>query len=246
MGYPEEKSGPGERNSVEEKLRNEISRVESEMGSALESLKGELQGIKDSIVEMKAAISEMENPFNLVNAAIQGDIREGDIRSGQPGEGRSDDRLGSGGEVESETEAGGETEAKPEAKPEAEFQGGAGDRLPLPSFRVSISLIRWVWTLLDLGFDEKDITKLSRYCEFFGLLPRNSSNLIGEASSAVNKARSLGLSEEALALGFYGAARGSGLRLANEDLADILFKMLRRFTTPSEQRLLGTDDRSPE
>jgi len=241
MGYPEEKSGPGERNSVEEKLRNEISRVESEMGSALESLKGELQGIKDSIVEMKAAISEMENPFNLANAI------EGDIRSGQPGEGKSDDRLDSGSEVEAQTE--GETEAQTEGETEAEFQGGAGDRLPLPRFRVGISLIRWVWTLLDLGFDEKDITKLSRYCEFFGLLPRNSSNLIGEASSAVNKARSLGLSEEALALGFYGAARGSGLRLANEDLADILFKMLRRFTTPSEQRLLGThgtDQRLPE
>ena len=103
-----------------------------------------------------------------------------------------------------------------------------GSEVPEISFNASIALIKWVWTLLDLGFDEGDVEKLSSYCEFFGLLPRGSSRFISEVASAVSKARSLNLSEEMVALSIYGAAKASGVKIELEDITDIVFNALRK------------------
>jgi len=95
------------------------------------------------------------------------------------------------------------------------------------NFKTSFSLVKWVWGLIDMGLDEKDMGNLSSYCEFFGLIPKGASGYISDLTQVITKAKKLGLSEETLLLYMYSAAKASGLKLELENMTDIILGAIR-------------------
>jgi hypothetical protein len=200
--------GPGGGSSQD--LRNEFEKFKSEVGKIINELRKDIEDLKNSIVELRASLSEVENPFNLLAT----------LASGEEGKKPT--------EVTRKEEVG-----KPPPSPPPPLQQLSSKVMEV-GFNTSLALIKWVWTLLDLGFDEEDVKKLSNYCEFFSLLPRGSSQFISEMASAVSKARALNLSEDIVALSIYGAAKASGVKVELEDITDIVFNALRKFITRNE------------
>lgn len=209
---PEGKSDPG--------LKGEVEKLKSDMEKVTSELRSEIEGLKNALIELKSSLSEIENPFNLLSSLVDEEsLRKisGMVQSKPPEK-----------EVE-KTE-----EHKVEKSPERELQLRSVV-IQEADYNKSIALIKWVWTLLELGFDVDDIERLSRYCEFFSLLPRGSSHYISAVASAVEKARALNLSEDIMALSIYGAAKASGLRIELEDITDIVFNALRKLISKSPE-----------
>ena len=214
-----------------DEVEKEPENFKSNISAAVNDLKRDVSEIKNSIIDLRTAISELENPFNLLKAFTG----EEDLAKHFKAEDAAETKRG----MENETAV------KEEAKlvleePKREEKVVSAPRLErarTSNFETSLSLVKWVWTLLDMGFDENDVKKLSTYCEFFGLLPEGSAGYVSEVSSTVKKARMLGLSEEVLALGMYGAAKASGLKSELEDITQIVFNALRKFMSRPERNL---------
>ena len=205
-------------------LRSEFEGFKSEVNRVVSELKKEIEDLKNSIIDLRASLSEVENPFNLLAAL-----------AGEEGARRLTDLIRREGKIEGKEERVERRELEKGLKAaEKPPPQQLSREVPEVGFNTSIALIKWVWTLLDLGFDEEDVKKLSSYCEFFGLLPRGSSRFISGVASAVNKARSLNLSEEMVALSIYGAAKASGVKIELEDITDIVFNALRKFIARPE------------
>jgi len=198
-----------------EKFRSEVSKVISE-------LRKEIEDLKSAISDLRISLSEIENPFNLL-VALAGEEGGKKLAELMQREGKEKER------VEERKERKLKSVEKPVPPPPP-----MGREVVKTSFDTSIALIKWVWTLLDLGFDVEDVKRLSSYCEFFGLLPKGSSHFIHEVASAVNKARALNLSEELLALSIYGAAKASGVTIELEDITDVVFNALRKMAIRPE------------
>ena len=213
--------------------RNEFEGFKSEVNRIISVLKKEIEDLKNSIIDLRTSLSEVENPFNLLTALVG---EEGSKRLTEAMRRKEKEKIES---RELERELKTTEKLVPLPTPQQ-----LGREVPEVSFNQSIALIKWVWTLLDLGFDEEDVRKLSSYCEFFGLLPRGSSQFISEAASAVSKARLLNLSEDMVALSIYGAAKATGVKIELEDITDIVFNALRKFITRSESPPFKTSGES--
>jgi len=211
--------GSEERRSATD-LQSEFEKFKSEVNKVISGLKKEIEDLKNAVIDLRTSLSEVENPFNLL-ATLAGE--EGGKKLSEAMHKKEKEK------VERDLEKELKVAEKPLPPPPQ-----LGREVPEVSFDSSIALIKWVWTLLDLGFDEDDVRRLSSYCEFFGLLPRGSSRFISEVASAVNKARSLNLSEEMVALSIYGAAKASGVKIELEDITDIVFNALRKIIARPE------------
>jgi len=202
----EESDGKG--NGSEE--RGDISRLRSDMEKAINELKSEIEDLKNTLVELKASLGEMDNPFNLLTSlADEGTLK----KAAETAQVKANEK-----EIAEPEKFGGEFQ--PLATGISEISGR--------DYNTSIALLKWVWTLLDLGFDMDDIERISKYCEFFGLLPKGSPHHIGAIASAVEKARALNLSEDVMALSIYGAAKASGAKIELENMTDIVFNALKK------------------
>jgi hypothetical protein len=126
-------------------------------------------------------------------------------------------------------------------KPENKFSendrvgktGGDGkimENLPeaLSSMSKGNSIVQWVYTMLDLGFDEKSIRKLCDYCEFSDFIPRGYSDHISNLVGAVSKARSQNLSAEEVMLSIWGAADATGAKLDFQDVSALIIHVLKK------------------
>lgn len=207
-----ERSGSG----LESDLRGEVEKIKSNMDKVIGEIRGEIEELKNALVELKSSLSEVENPFNLLSSLVD----EGGL-----------------GKIAKAAETPEKERAEPEKaegakRPEKEFQPISPIALE-SNYGTSIALIKWVWTLLDLGFDVDDVERISKYCEFFNLLPKGSSHYISAIASAVEKARALNLSEDMMALSIYGAAKASGVRVELEDITNIVFNALRKLIVRS-------------
>ncbi|MHA1632564.1 MAG: hypothetical protein ACTSXC_07155 [Candidatus Freyarchaeota archaeon] len=210
-------------------VEKELENFKSSINAAVNDLKRDVSEIKNSIIDLRTTISELENPFNLLKAFTG----EEDLAKHFKAEDAAETKRG----IENETAERGETKPVMEEPKREEAIPALSACTHASNFEISLSLVKWVWTLLDMGFDENDVKKLSTYCEFFGLLPKGSSGYVSEVSSTVKKARILGLSEEILALGMYGAAKASGLKSEFEDITQIVFNALRKFMSRPERNL---------
>lgn len=198
--------------------QNEIEKLRSDMDKAISGIKSEIEELKNALVELKASLSEMENPFNLLASLVDEDgLRKftGTVQAKASGEDKGESKR---------------TEEKREERKVEEMKqlGGEPSRAFGAGYDTSIALIKWVWTLLDLGFEVDDVEKISKYCEFFSLLPKGSSHYVSAIASAVEKARMLNLSEDIMALSIYGAAKASSIKIELEDITDIVFNALRK------------------
>lgn len=194
-------------------LRDEVEKLKSGVDKAISELKCEIEDLKNALVELKSSFNEMENPFNLLSSLVSDeDFRRITAQAGAA----EKEKVG--------------PEKSEEKKEEEKIKEPhlLGAVLSEADYNTCISLIKWVWTLLDLGFDIDDIEKISRYCEFFNLLQKGSSHYISLIAPAVEKARALNLSEDVVALSIYGAAKASGAKIKIEEVTDLAFNALRK------------------
>ncbi len=126
---------------------------------------------------------------------------------------------------------------KPENKFTTEKQvGEAGGRErmlnnPLEgmgSVNKGTSIVQWVYTMLDLGFDEESIRRICDYCEFSDFMPKGYSEHVSNLVGAVVRARSQNLSAEEVILSIYGAAHAAGVKVDPQDLSGMIMRVLKK------------------
>jgi hypothetical protein len=93
------------------------------------------------------------------------------------------------------------------------------------------SIVQWVYTMLDLGFDEESIRRICDYCEFSDFMPRGYSEHVSNLVGAVVKARSQNLSAEEVILSIYGAAQAAGAKVDPQDLSGLIMRVLKKCKT---------------
>jgi len=200
-----------------EKVESEIKKISTDLGSVVSEL-------KKSIIDVRSAVSEIENPFNLLRAISS----EKDLKN------LNNERKTLGMKtltLEKQEEK--EFEPPPSLPPSLEEEEPPTERTaPPPSTKTGFGHLKWVWSLLDLGFTPKGITQLSEYCEHIGYLPPNSSEYISFLVHAADKAKKKGLSKEQLMMSVYEAAMASGVEVKFEDMNEIVSVAIREIKTP--------------
>jgi len=93
------------------------------------------------------------------------------------------------------------------------------------------SIVQWVYTMLDLGFDEESIRRICDYCEFSDFMPKGYSEHVSNLVGAIIQARSQNLSVEEVILSMYGAAEASGVRTNPQYLSGLIMRVLKKCKT---------------
>lgn len=101
----------------------------------------------------------------------------------------------------------------------------------LGSMNRGSSIVSWVYTMLDLGFDEESIRKICDYCEFSEFMPKGYSMQVSNLVGAIVKARSQKLSAEEVILSLYGAAEAAGTKINPENLTTLIMHVLKQTKT---------------
>jgi hypothetical protein len=91
-----------------------------------------------------------------------------------------------------------------------------------------ISIIHWIYKMLDLGFDERSIRKICDFCEFSSYMPKGYSEHISNLVSAIVRARSQKISAEEFILSIYSAADAVGAKIDSKDLSGLMIRVLRK------------------
>jgi len=125
------------------------------------------------------------------------------------------------------------TENKITTEKEIEERGGkermTGNPLEgMGSVSKGTSIVQWVYTMLDLGFDEESIHRICDYCEFSDFMPKGYGEHVSNLVGAVVRARSQNLSAEEVILSIYGAANASGTKMDPQDLSGLIMRVLKK------------------
>ncbi len=216
----EEERAEGEIEKRIRGLEEGLRRLSENVMKTTSDLKETVSALRDAIVDIRSAISEIENPFNILRViTTEKDIERLDRLKGvQPPPRVEQPSQQQEEQVEDVEEV---YEEPVEAAP------------PRPiSLRGRFTILKWIWSLLDLGLEPEDINSLSEYCEHLGYLPEGSSWFISKLTPIVEKARVKGISIEELILNIYGAAAASGIALRPEDAMEAVFDALRLSAAP--------------
>jgi len=93
------------------------------------------------------------------------------------------------------------------------------------------SIIDWVYTMLDLGFDEEGIRKICEFCEFSNFMPKGYSEHVSNLVGAIVKARCEKLTPEEVILSMLGAADAAGAKTSPKDLTAMIMRVLKKNKT---------------
>jgi len=212
-------------NTAKEVTRKEIDEIKSTVENMSQELGTTVTNLKKSVVDIRSAVSEIENPFNL----LRGISSEKDINA------LDSKRLPSGiksldlGKPKNQSPV---KEEKPEEKP-SPFEGESPlepvelepKTTPQPQGRLpkaGSSYLDWVWNLLDSGFSSDDIFHLAKSYEFMGYLPAKSSEYIYSLAIACAKAKSKGFSKDRMLLNTYKAATISEIKISSGDVKELI------------------------
>jgi len=180
-----------------EDLRSDVQRISEE-------LKNVVSELKKSIVDVRSAVSEIENPFNLLRVIssekdlnkLSGERFGGQVKTialEQPEEEKETVEV-----TPEHPEA--EREERPEEEKEAvevtsEHLARAGaeeevqpqqPHLERPPPETGFGYLDWVWSLLERSLSSADIVELARSYEFMGYLPAESTRYISSLAVAAN------------------------------------------------------------
>jgi len=219
---PAAEEGNAERQEIE-KLKFSVAKLSEELNTAVAEL-------KKSIIDIRSAVSEIENPFNLLRVItsekdlekIKSEKLPPGVKSlyiGKP-EGKTEEKAEEKEEkaptplptlTPMPAEVSKVEEKKPETvlKEELEEYRPKAERLPRGT-----AYLNWVWSLLDAGFTPEDIRQLSQSYEDLGFLPEGCSGQIYSLAVAAEKARAKGLTKSKLLLNMYRASVISGIGLS--------------------------------
>ncbi len=176
--------------------------------------------LKKSIIDVRAAVSEIENPFNLLRSiSSEKDLKR--LNSERKRLGIRSLALEKAEEEEKPTEPSLPLSSEQEERPIQE-ERPVERMAPPPTAKTGFGQLKWVWSLLDLGLTPEDIMRFSEYCEHIGYLQPNSSQYISSLAYAANKAKKKGLDKEQLMMSMYQAAVASGAKVDGEDIKEIV------------------------
>ena len=240
-----------------DEVEKEVRKLKSDVDSFME-LKSTVEELKNTIVDIRALMSETQNPFNLLqfitdendlNKVIQAKpLLEKKLAKDGAVEVKAAEAAGAGGKevgfaVESrvEGEEAGVVEATGNGVEEGEEvvdkvendveKGGVCGVVEESSVNNTgrgIAIIHWIYKMLDLGFDERSIRKICDYCEFSCYMPKGYSEHVSNLVGAIIRARSQKISAEEFILSIYSAADAVGVRVDSKDLSGLVIDVLRK------------------
>jgi len=222
-----------------DKLEREIDRLKTSVQSSSDEIKQTVEDLKKAVVDIRSAVSEIENPFNLLRVITsEKDLEKLDkaqpiiekiqvVKEKKENEEKAGEEKKVGEEkLETDLEA---KKSTAETLEQAEEQIAEINLEEWPSnFKHGFSLIRWIYTMFDLGFDEDSLKRICQYCEYFGVIPKGSSIHISSMIDALTDAKSKGLSEEDIILAMYMAAEAFGVDVKTEKIHELAINVLKR------------------
>jgi len=232
----EEKAEEREEGELErriEGLEEGLRRLSENVTKTTSDLRETVSALRDAIIDIRSAISEIENPFNILRViTTEKDIEKLDRLKGvQTPPPRAETPRAETPRIEVKAEPTHQQENIEEVEEAYEEETAPPPSRPLP-LRGRFAILKWIWSLLDLGLEPEDVNSLSEYCEHLGYLPEGSSWFISRLTPIVEKARVKGISVEELILNIYGAAAASGIALRPEDAMEAVFDALRLSAAP--------------
>lgn len=238
---PEEPTPPPTERHETAPTGNELSQLRADVDHLSNDLQTTVTELKKSIVDIRSAVSEIENPFNLLRTiSNEKDLKKLNGERMPPGVqslilGNSQENFSD--ETAEPTKA---QVVKPEPVPEPEYQQPPAPQAenrtenkqppkpePQPAGqspppKANAAYIDWVWNLLDSGLKANDILQLSCSCESMGYLPAQSSEFIYSLAVAAEKLREKGLTKGHLLLNLYKAAAISKANMSWEDMETLI------------------------
>jgi len=233
---------PAEKKETPTSTGNEISQLRADVDHLSDDLQNTVGELKKSIVDIRSAVSEIENPFNLLRTiSSEKDVKKLNGERMPPGV--KSLILGNAQEnfVEETTEDPKAKPAKPQPAPapdpkpsqtpqtlpktEIPAQDSQTDSLPQgpsPPSRTSTAYIDWIWNLLDSGLKPSDIHQLACSCESLGYMPSQTNEFIYSLAVAAEKLREKGLTKGHLLLSLYKAAAISKANMGWEDMEALI------------------------
>ena len=216
-----------------DKLEKEIDRLKASVQSSSDEMKQTVEDLKKAVIDIRSAVSEIENPFNLLRVITsEKDLEK--LDKAQPiiekiqvvKEKKEDKEKAEEESLETDLET---KKSAAETLEKAEEQIAEINLKEWPSnFRHGFSLIRWIYTMFDLGFDGNILKRICQYCEYFGVIPKGSSTYISGMIDALTDAKSKGLSEEDIMLAMYMVAEALGVDVKAEKIHELAINVLKR------------------
>jgi hypothetical protein len=256
-----------------DEVEKEVKKIKSDVESFME-FKNTVDDLKSTVTNIRALMSETQNPFNLLQFITDEDelkkviqarpLLERKFVAKDKAEAKVEDKVEVKGavagaevvgkevgfvvksKVEDKDAAGvdasensiekGEqmreevqTENHVEGKEERRQEVSARAReASVSDLRKGISIIHWIYKMLDLGFDERSIQRICDYCEFFCYMPKGYSEHVSSLVGAIIKARSCELPAEVFMLSIYSAAEAVGVRIDSKDLSGLIIQVLEK------------------
>jgi hypothetical protein len=232
-----------EKQKGDNELDQRVEKVENEMSKISENLNTVVSELKKSIIDVRAAVSEIENPFNLLRVvSSEKDLKKlNNMRSTLRPEVKSL-VLETPEEKVEKPEEKGELELVQKETPlfrekeEEEKEKVSKEREVLPpSFKAGFGHLKWIWSLLDLGLNPEDIMEFSKYCEYVGYLPPNSSEYIFDLAKIAKKAKSKGMGEDQLVLNMCEVAITSGVKIEFGDVSNLVSMAAGKMKTKTKE-----------
>lgn len=208
----ESHSAPTEGKGRIDRLETDLEELKTTVEGSSVEVKRAVGDLEKAVVDIRSAVSEIENPFNLLRAITnEKDINR--IKAAQPAIGHALRRESD------ETEIGesGHGEAEELRKP-----------VGLLTFKHGTSLVRWIYAMLDLGFDEKALKSISDYCEYIGLIPTGSRPHLFSMIDTISSLKSKGLFEEEVIVSMYTAAEATEAKVEGYRVGEALIRLLGR------------------
>ncbi|MCS7120355.1 MAG: hypothetical protein RMJ07_01625 [Nitrososphaerota archaeon] len=219
-----------------EELEKKLEQLKASVNESSSEMKRTVDDLRKAVVDIRSAVSEIENPFNLLRV-ITNEKDLGKVIEARPmiekrfapkgtGTTETEERVGEEKVAEEQVEA---PPAKEEIK-EAPVvpQSKASTSVQPDSLEDGAAFLRWVYLMLDVGFDEEILHGLCKYFEYVGIVPRGASDHLAGLISTVVNARSKGLLVEDLELAMYSAAEAVGKTVKPDKISSLLLQVLKR------------------
>jgi len=218
--------------------KEEIDEIKSEVNQLSDNLQTTVSELKRSIVDIRSAVSEIENPFNLLRTIssekdmkkLNGERLPQGVKSLILGNHQENGAVGNGNNGTADAknvdpkpspEAKPQTPQKSETKEETSKTETQSEARSKPT-KINSAYLDWVWGLLDVGLKAVDVHQLACSCEFLSYLPAQTSEFLYSLAVAAETLREKGLTKAHLLLNLYRAAVISKAKVDWEDMEGLI------------------------
>ena len=209
---PESQSAPAEGKGRIDRLETDLEDLKTTVEGSSVEVKRAVGDLEKAVVDIRSAVSEIENPFNLLRV-ITNEKDIGRIKAAQPAIGHAVRRERDEAEIE---------------EPRPAETGELREPVSLLTFKHGTSLVRWIYAMLDLGFDERALKGICDYCEYIGLIPTGSRPHLSNMIDTISSLNSKGLFEEEVIVSMYTVAEATEVKVEGYRVGEALIRLLGR------------------